>query len=412
MFNFVELNFDSDGDGIADSYAEELDLDGDGIVDALNVDTDGDGFFDSIYMDTDGDGEIDTFGIDTDGDGVFDMFYRDTNGDGAIDTYETNYDSDGDGEMDIYKVDHDYDQDGNIDSSIVRADNDHDGIFDEVTKAYDSDGDGQIDTITTYYDTDGDGKEDAVVEERFLDTDGDGVADTYIYGSDLDADGDFETLEVYDYDNETGEIELLDFYMDPVEEGGTYYIEPEQFDPDSADMDAVSGDPGQSMEEWEYQGDTGRCALYSQKFVIEELTGEELDIEEMADLAEENGWFSEEGGTPLIDMNKVLDYYGVDNTMSFHNDIDDIKECLDSGGKVIVALDADEIWYGETDDLFSPTSAPNHAVEVIGIDYSNPDEPMVILNDSGTQYGCGEMVPLDIFLDAWEDGDCQMIACQ
>ena len=53
----------------------------------------------------------------------------------------------------------------------------------------------------------------------------------------------------------------------------------------------------------------------------------------------------------------------------------------------------------------------NHAVQVIGIDYSNPDEPMVILNDSGTPDGCGEMVPLDTFLDAWEDGNCQMITC-
>lgn len=75
--------------------------------------------------------------------------------------------------------------------------------------------------------------------------------------------------------------------------------------------------------------------------------------------------------------------------MSFHNDIDDIRECLESGGKVIVSIDADEIWFGESDDLFTPGDGPNHAVEVIGIDYSNPDEPMVILNDSGNPNGCG-----------------------
>ena len=61
--------------------------------------------------------------------------------------------------------------------------------------------------------------------------------------------------------------------------------------------------------------------------------------------------------------------------------------------------------------MFSPLSGANHAVEVIGIDYSDPEHPMVILNDSGPQNGCGEMVPLDQFLDAWQDGDNLMIEC-
>ena len=53
----------------------------------------------------------------------------------------------------------------------------------------------------------------------------------------------------------------------------------------------------------------------------------------------------------------------------------------------------------------------DHAVEVIGFDYSDPNNPMVILNDSGTPDGCGELVPLDVFVNAWEAGDCQMIEC-
>ena len=44
----------------------------------------------------------------------------------------------------------------------------------------------------------------------------------------------------------------------------------------------------------------------------------------------------------------------------------------------------------------------NHAVEVIGIDYSSP-EPMVIINDSGTMDGHAITVPASQFMDAWED---------
>ena len=69
------------------------------------------------------------------------------------------------------------------------------------------------------------------------------------------------------------------------------------------------------------------------------------------------------------------------------------------------------IWYGEDSNIFSPADSANHAVEVIGIDYSNPEEPMVILNDSGSPNGCGEMVAMDVFEDAWAAGDKQMVEC-
>ena len=97
--------------------------------------------------------------------------------------------------------------------------------------------------------------------------------------------------------------------------------------------------------------------------------------------------------------------------MSFHCTIQDIENCLNNGGKVIVSLDANEIWYGEDDNLFSPFSNANHAVQVIAIDRTDPSSPVVVLNDSGHENGKGSMIPMDVFLGAWEDGNCQMIEC-
>lgn len=401
MFDFDGLNFDLDGDGIPDSHAEFYDSDGDGfddsavadingdgIPDAVLTDYNHDGIYDPAMIDTNGDGTFDAVCYDTDGDGIVDTLVSDTNKDGIFDSVHSEYDTDRDGIVDTIVDAIDYDQDGIIDSQTVYHDYNRDGIFDEVVKSYDSDGDGMFDTSITYQDFNGDGREDAIIKEQFIDQDGDGQVDTYIINTDLDGDNVFEAVEVYSIDAETGIIELVQF--DGEDAGNGVYIDDlEQFDPEKADMSKVCGDPASAMEEWEFQGETGRCAIYSQKFVIEELTGQEIDIEELADLAEENGWFSEESGTPLLNMNKILDYYGIQNEMSFHNDIDDIRECLESGGKVIVSIDADEIWFGESDDLFTPGDGPNHAVEVIGIDYSNPDEPMVILNDSGNPNGCG-----------------------
>ena len=334
----------------------------------------------------------------------------DTNYDGIPDTFVTVADTNYDGLEDTMAVGMDYNQDGVVDKVTTYTDTNGDNVFDVVTKQTDSNGDGILDFSQTMYDFDGDGHVDGSETSMLFDTDGDGQMETVITQADYNGDGVAELNYATIYDPFTGEVSYID--LDQLDPYQTSYTPLPTWDPANSDPTMVSGDPAQSMEKWECQGKTNRCALFSQKFVIEELTGREIDIEELADLAEQNGWFTEEGGTPMLNMNKVLDYYGVDNQMSWDNSIDDIKECLDKGGKVIVSIDSGEIWMGEEgDDIFSPQDGADHAVEVIGIDYTDPENPMVILNDSGTPYGKGEMVPLAMFEDAWADGDHQMIEC-
>ncbi|MBR1763035.1 MAG: hypothetical protein IJ731_06680 [Eubacterium sp.] len=178
-------------------------------------------------------------------------------------------------------------------------------------------------------------------------------------------------------------------------------------------FDSIEGDDiynsGEAMEHWEYQGDTNRCAQFSQLFVIEEFTGLELDPDSFCEFSEMNGWFDENGGTTLEDMNKMLDYFGIQNEMSQGNSFENLMECLENDGRAIVALDSGEYWNGESawEDLIDPNGV-DHAVEVIGY---NAETESVILNDSGTLDGCGEEIPLDTFLDAWEDSGNMMIEC-
>lgn len=214
---------------------------------------------------------------------------------------------------------------------------------------------------------------------------------------------------------ETGDFEKLAEINFQISELPVVEIEFREFDHFNQELNEnIYGNPEKSMEYWEYQGETNRCALYAQKFVIEEFTGQEIDIEELADTAETLGFFSEDGGTPCIYMNRMLDYYGVENEVSYGNTIEDLEESLNSGDKVIVSLDSGEYWYNESFlmDLFDPANGPDHAVEVIGIDESDPENPFVILNDSGTPEGCGERIPLEVFKDAWEDGNNHMIVCK
>ena len=400
---------DTNGDGEFDTML--VDSQGTGSFDMAVLDTDHDGEFDAVALDSQGTGFFDVAALDTDHDGEFDTVGLDSNGDHIIDTFDGSFDTDHDGVIDQTVREHDYNQDGMIDSRTVHMDMDGDGVFDTVVKQNDSDHDGVFDTSTTYFDHDADGLKDEIIREQLLDQDGDGTPDTYVFSHDSDGDRSFETVSRVELDPGT------DFSLPVLDYGhagcvaGTYADELRNFNPDHADMDAVSGDPETSMQEWEYQGDTGRCALYSQKFILDELTGQDIDMEDMADFAVQNGWFDEANGTAALNMNKMLDHFGIENDMHFHASVSDIEDCLNAGGKVIVSIDADEIWYGSNENLFTPGSSANHAVQVIGIDHTDPDQPMVILNDSGSPEGCGEMVPMDVFTDAWEAGNCQLITC-
>lgn len=360
----VDLN----GDGIPDTYVQSVDLDGDGIADADQY---------TSFWDTDGDGEIDSFieSFDFDGDGLYDA--------GLV----TNF-----------------------------LDTDGDGVFDSIRQSLDSDENGLIDEQQTHtvVDANGDGVLDTIVTETRIDTDGDGLFDEIL--QDIDSElSDDELNYIFNGENYNNnppfDAEDIDndFPLDDIDNSGNAPAY-ENFDPDNVvNPESIIGNPEEDMQVWDFQGATNRCAVYSQKFVMEQLTGQEVDIEDFCDIAEANGWFTEEGGTPWNDVGNILEYMGLNVESSPGKTFEDIENCLENGGKVIVGVDADEIWSGESDDLFGPGMDADHALQVIGIDYSNPDEPMVILNDSGAANGCGAMVTLDEFMEAWEDSNFLMV---
>lgn len=360
----TEQYLDTNGDGILDTVMTnvEMDTNGDGLIDSiqseLQMDTDGDGYVDSVQselqMDTDGDGLVDSvqseLGMDTDGDGILDSFEsmlsEDTDGNGTVDTVTV-----------IESVDEDGDGTPDMNVIAIGRDTDHDGEIDLVEVGEDYNGDGILDTVTDFADLDGDGAFEPVDGSAL-----DGCAPAY-----------------------------------------------ENFDPSRSNSDGVIGDPADAMDSWHWQETNSSCAVASQEFVLETLTGREFSEAELRELAEENGWYDPDGGTPMDDVGNILEYMGLNVNKSQGNSISDLEECLANGGEVIVGVDSSELWEGENDDFFGPGMGADHAVQVIGIDRSNPDEPMVILNDSGCANGCGAMVPLDDFMDAWEDSGCFMV---
>ena len=362
-------------------------------------------------------------GYDTNNDGQYDTVetYAGFDAYGNPTHYEISYDTDHNGIMDtVMGVDmneygqqvdtyesYDYDQDGRMDMTKLYVDNTGDGEFDQVTTTrLDTSDSDVVMTMDTQIDLSGNHQADQGINMQFIDQTGNGEPD--IVHLEL-TDGQGNVLEQQDMTYE----EFINMNQMNYSSACMGENLAAQFNPDATDPDAVAGTPAEDMEHWEYQGQTGRCAIYAQKFAIEAITGREIPIEELVAVAEENGWFvpGENEGTVSLNMDKLVEYYGVENEMSFNNDIESLEEALNDGHKVIVSVDSGQIWKGEENDIFSPETTADHAVEVIGIDRTDPENPMVVLNDSGTPNGCGELVPLEVFENAWSAGDSQMIEC-
>lgn len=175
--------------------------------------------------------------------------------------------------------------------------------------------------------------------------------------------------------------------------------------------DTIHGQPAQNIEfdptVYQFYDDT--CAIQSQHLILQQY-GIIVSQEELIEIAKENGWYAEGYGTPMDMVGKLLEYYGVDIHGSQGNNIFNIANELAQGHQIIVGVDAYELVYPEEtvgfDEMYG--EHPNHALVVVGIDTSDPDNVQVIVTDPGT--GNRQMAyPADQFIDAWKDSNCFMV---
>jgi hypothetical protein len=190
-----------------------------------------------------------------------------------------------------------------------------------------------------------------------------------------------------------------------------------QYDP--TDWHAyVVGCPESAIRDWRWQDGAGSCAIEVQAWIIQSLTGRSVTEAELLAEAAARGWYRPETGTEPTDVGKLLELYGIAVGRATGCTLAELEARLAAGARVIVGVDADEIWWRRLDGLDEDLVADppglegrdaNHAVEVIGVDRSRPGQPLVILNDPGHPRGRGMIVSAAEFLDAWEDSNCFLV---
>jgi len=168
----------------------------------------------------------------------------------------------------------------------------------------------------------------------------------------------------------------------------------------------VHGDPSIISDDWFLQRGSGYCVPASLTEVLSQVTGHRfLDESVVAERFAAMGKPVTAHGETLSDAVKVLDSFGVPSHVASDASIADLEHYLDDGRALIVGVDADEIWQGHDTDI-NPTGRANHALLITAIDDSRH---LVTLSDPGNPGGSAEVVPLDVFKQAWAAGDNQLL---
>lgn len=165
----------------------------------------------------------------------------------------------------------------------------------------------------------------------------------------------------------------------------------------------------EDIEHWHMQEQPDTCAIVSQEYILESYLDRDFTETGLVNLSIEKGYYSPGSGTSPWDVGKLLEDYNIPVERTAYRSFDDIIEKLENNKKIIVGVDANEIWENSDEqqllDLFFMPQA-NHAVQVIGFD---SDQEKVILNDSGHPDGKGMRVSLSDFSNAWEDSNNFMV---
>jgi cell wall-associated NlpC family hydrolase len=220
---------------------------------------------------------------------------------------------------------------------------------------------------------------------------------------------DFHYADVHGSSSMTPDIHYADLHhTDDWDAGGHADLADLPMPQAGADPHAgvVHGDPSVVSDEWFLQRSSGYCVPASLTEVLSQVTGHRFTDESVVvDRFAELGKPVTPQGETLADAEKVLDSFGVESHVQSGATLSDLEQYLDDGRAIVVGVNADDIWHGHN-TAANPTGRANHALLITRIDEARG---LVTLSDPGNPHDNNEVVPLDVFKEAWGAGENQLL---
>jgi hypothetical protein len=177
--------------------------------------------------------------------------------------------------------------------------------------------------------------------------------------------------------------------------------------------DYFIGNPAAQMDDWIYQDTPDNCAVAAETSLINQFITNDLSLDEAGYISSSNGWWQPGMGTNPDEIGNLMDIYNIPNHTVIGGSIEQLVLEIDQGHGVIVGVNSSELWdegiLNTIEQFFRDAfgldnvNPADHAVVVTGVDVSDPNHPMVIINDSGMPGGAAVKYPLERFVDAWEN---------
>jgi hypothetical protein len=236
------------------------------------------------------------------------------------------------------------------------------------------------------------------------------------FGADIDSLSNYLNEDVAEFFNDYQLIDFDSFFesVDPfyAEQNALIDSTMEHINDFNETINNVITDNFLPSDAWHFQEAPNSCAVAVQTDILNDF-GIKVSEFDMRSLAEELGIYTHEGGTPLSFVGDLLEKHGIPlDPQRYDFSIADIIEAKEKGEKIILGLDASEIWNlpdvadhpleSYSGGLFNIASA-GHAVEFKGIMEDIYGNIKVILDDPGIPNGQNFTVDLEDFLDAWKD---------
>ena len=160
-----------------------------------------------------------------------------------------------------------------------------------------------------------------------------------------------------------------------------------------------------------FQGHDPICAIRCQEMILRDY-GIQIPKEELTAYATEQGWYHGTGTKPS-DVGNLLETCNVGTHSQHCDSVYDLINELKEGHRVIVGVDAHELWAEpgtEEYEFYRNLTNADHALIVtsVNIDPENPENSTVVLTDPGN----GSIMEYDFekFAHSWRDSNYVMMA--